>query len=386
MARIIVAGYMVRHPVAGNLLAFFQYVLGLHRLGHELFYIEESGWPGSCYDPTKSVQSDDPSYGLRTVRALATEYGLKIPFCYINRDSGSVDGAAWQDIKRELQRADLLLNVGGVCWLEEFLLCRRRALIDMDPFFAQIGRFGMDGFSDHQVYFSYGMNIGRPGCGIPVGRTDWISSVPPVMPELWSGIEPVHEVQGKSAERNVLTTIANWKAYGAVTYKGERYGQKDEEFLKVIDLPRHTSQRLELAVSGIGPGLTEQLRSAGWLVRGATELSSSVSAYRQYIARSRGEFSVAKNAYVKTHSGWFSDRSVCYLASGRPVLVQDTGIGDCLPTGEGLLTFRDIPEALSGIESINAGYEKHCRAAQALAAEYFAAEVVLPRLLNAALN
>ena len=386
MARIILAGYMVRHPVAGNLLAFFQYLLGLHRLGHELFYIEESGWPGSCYNPTKNIQSDDPSYGLRTVRALATEYGLRIPFCFINRESGSVDGAERQDINRKLQRADLLLNIGGVCWLEEFRLCRRRALIDMDPLFTQIGRFGADGFSEHQVYFSYGTNIGRPGCGIPVDRTDWIASVPPVVPELWSAIEPDHETQGQLAERDALTTIANWKAYGSVRYRGEHYGQKDEEFLRIIDLPRHTSQKLELAVSGIGPRLAEQFQSAGWLVRSTTELSLSVGAYRRYIAGSRGEFSVAKNAYVKTNSGWFSDRSVCYLASGKPVLVQNTGIGDCLPTGEGLLTFRDIPEALSGIESINASYQKHCQAAKALAVKYFAADVVLPRLLKVALN
>src|SRR5262245_56533462 len=141
MARIVVSGYMIRYPLAGMLMAFFHYVLGLHRLGHEVLYIEESGWPCSCYDPVTGDWQDDPRTGLRVVRGLLADCGVQVPVCYVNRDSGQVEGTSWEDVKRMLGEADLLLNVGGVCWLPEFRLCRRRALIDLDPFFTQMDRF-----------------------------------------------------------------------------------------------------------------------------------------------------------------------------------------------------------------------------------------------------
>src|SRR5262245_15719678 len=209
MARVVVCGYMVRHPVAGNLLAFFHYVLGLHRLGHEVAYLEESGWPSSCYDPDPRHWHDHPHTGLRVVRALAAEHGMRVPVCYVNRDSGQVDGADWAEVKRMLGAADLLLNVGGVCWLPEFRLCRRRALVDMDPFFTQVAQFAARVLRDYDAHFSYGANIGRPGCTVPTGGVDWRSTVPPVVPELWEGAAPAAEAP--------FTTVANWSSYGGLT-------------------------------------------------------------------------------------------------------------------------------------------------------------------------
>src|SRR5262245_16502437 len=142
MARIVVCGYMIRYPVAGMLLAYFHYVLGLLRLGHEVLYFEESGWSGSCYDPVASTCSDDPERGLQILHRVMESFGISIPVCYVNRDSGPVRGLSWRDAKDMLSKADLLLNLGGVCWLPEFRLTPRLAFVDMDPFFTQVGRFG----------------------------------------------------------------------------------------------------------------------------------------------------------------------------------------------------------------------------------------------------
>lgn len=385
MARIIVCGYMIRHPVVGLLLAYFQYVLGLHRLGHDVLYLEESGWPQSCYDPVAQTHSDDPSPGLRVVQELLADYGLKIPVCYVNRDSGAIQGADWQEVKRMLGAAELLLNVGGVCWLPEFHLCRRRALIDMDPFFTQVGCFATESLNQHHVHFSYGVNIGHLGCNIPTVGIDWHSTVPPVVPELWQSRLTTRKETATDAEINQrFTTIANWSAYGGITYHGEHYGQKDEEFLRLLQLPSHTSQRLELALSGCNQGVKERLTAAGWLIRDGGAVSTNLSTYRAYLAASRGELSVAKHAYVKSRSGWFSDRSVCYLAAGRPAILQDTGFSDWLPAGLGVLAFSSLKEAVDCIERVNADYLAHCLAARELAERFFSYKVVLPRLLETA--
>lgn len=379
MARIVVTGYMLRHPVAGNVLAFFHYVLGLTRLGHEVCYVEESGWPYSCYDPESGLWQDFPHTGLRVVRRLMNDHGLKVPVCYVNRDTGDTDGAVWADLKRMLSSADLLLNIGGVCWLDEFRLCQRRALIDLDPLFTQMKQFGSKLLHDYHMHFSYGTNIGRPDCLIPDNGLRWRPTVPPVVPELWPAATP-----GAGAP---FTTIANWSAYGGIEHDGESYGQKDEEFMRLLPLPARTSQALELAISGADDTVRSTLRQAGWSVKDAgQEVSVDLPTYRRYILQSGGEFSVAKNAYVKTRSGWFSDRSVCYLAAGLPVILQDTGYSDWLPAGRGVLAFSSLEEAAECIARVNADYEGHRRAARQIAAQAFDYRVVLPRLLEVALG
>ena len=382
MAKIVVCGYMVRFPVAGNVLAYFSYVLGLHRLGHQVVYLEESGWPSSCYDPAEGQWHDDPSAGLKVVRSLISEYGLPVPVLYVDRESGRVDGGEWGEARRVLAEADLLLNVGGVCWLPEFKLCKCLALVDMDPLFTQAGEFGVrlgGNFQSYHALFSYGANIGLPGCTVPTMEADWLPTVPPVVPEMWNAALP--------AEGAPFTTVANWSAYGAITYGGEHYGQKDEEFMRLLDLPSRTSQKLELALSGVPGEVAERLRSAGWLVRDANRgVNMRIQAYQSYIRASRGEFSVAKHAYVKSRSGWFSDRSVCYLAAGLPVVLQDTGFSDWLSVGEGVLAFSSVQEAATYIEKVNRDYGAHCNAARKIAEETFSYKVVLPRLLDRAMS
>ncbi|MBW4453358.1 MAG: hypothetical protein KME55_12040 [Nostoc indistinguendum CM1-VF10] len=382
MARIVVCGYMIRHPVAGNLLAYFHYLLGLHHLGHEVVYLEESGWSESCYNPITRNYNDDPHVGLHAVQTLINTYGVNATVCYVNRDTGTIYGADWEEIKQMLKRADLLLNIGGVCWLPEFLLCKQRVLIDMDPFFTQIGTFATEGRNEYHAYFSYGVNIGQPNCGIPRDGIEWLPTVPPVVPEIWM------ENSGEERADSPFTTIANWNAYGGVTYKGEHYGQKDQEFMRLLELPSYCSQKLELALAGRNAEIAEvakSLQAAGWLVKDGREISASLSTYRTYLIGSRGEFSVAKQAYVKSRSGWFSDRTVCYLAAGRPAILQDTGFSDWLPTGQGVLAFSSLESAVGCIERVNKNYQAHSQAARELAEQFFSYKVVLPRLLETVL-
>jgi hypothetical protein len=369
---------MVRYPLAGNLLAFFHYVLGLHRLGHEVVYLEESGWPYACYDPESRQWEDHPSAGLRIVRALFAAHEAPIPVLYVNRGTGRVEGAARGEVEARLRSADLLLNIGGVCHLPEILECRRRAIVDMDPLFTQVERFGARALDQYHILFSYGTNIGRDDCTIPTCGVLWQPTWPPVVLGLWPWAEPAGDAP--------FTTIANWGSYGGVIHQETRHGQKDEEFLRHIDLPRRTSRRLELALSG-GHEDRPRLRGAGWTVRDAgEELGSDVAAYREYIRSSAGELSVAKNAYVRSRSGWFSDRSACYLAAGLPVVLQETGFSDWLPTGEGLLAFRTPDEAIHCLESVARDYPLHRRAAREIAAARFSHDVVLPRLLERAIG
>jgi len=155
--RIVLCGYMIRHPVAGNILAYYHYLMGLHRLGHDVVYLEESGWPNSCYDPAARAYGDDPTAGMRRVRAVMSRDGLAdVPVYFVSRETRRCYGGDFDDVEEKLKTADLLLNIGGVCWLPEFSSCRRRALIDMDPFFTQVGRFALEGIGDYHAYFSYG--------------------------------------------------------------------------------------------------------------------------------------------------------------------------------------------------------------------------------------
>jgi hypothetical protein len=276
----------------------------------------------------------------------------------------------------------LLINVGGTCSLPEFALCPRRVFIDMDPLFTQLGRFGAEDLDSYDVHFSYGANIGAPGCTISAGRVTWVPTHPPVVPEIWA---PDADSPDGLASRP-LTTIGNWNAYGAIEHNGIRYGQKSEEFLKLVDLPGRTTAQLELALSGANDSVIALLVANGWSVRNADQVTLNWDSYRSYIHRSRAEFSVAKNAYVRTASGWFSDRSVCYLASGRPVVLQDTGIARWLPTNPAVLTYSTPDEAVDCLEQLSVDYPERRRCAAEIAEACFSHRVVLPRLLDNAFS
>jgi hypothetical protein len=375
MASIAVSGYMLRHPLAGNVAAYLQYVLGLHLLGHEVIYVEEKGWPGSCYDPRTSTLGDFPDAGLALVRSVLGKHGVGAPVVWVDAEAGRVDGMSWPELRERLARADLLLDVGGLCWFEERSLPRRRALIDMDPLFTQTGRFGQ---AEYDVHFSYGVNVGRGDCAVPSAGVEWLPTVPPVVADLWEANPPHGDLP--------LTTIANWNAYAGVEHGGAFYGQKDREFERLLELPARVPVVLELALSGADTLTRERFVAAGWVVREAADVTASLGAYGGYIAGSQAELSAAKHAYVSTRSGWFSDRSVCYLAAGRPVILQDTGIATWLDADYGVVTFASVDEATEAVARVTRELHKHARAAREIAREVFDYRIVLPRLLQHALS
>jgi hypothetical protein len=377
MLRIIVCGYMIRMPVAGNVLAFAQYLLGFERLGHSVLYVEESGWPQPCYDPAKGDYSDDPATGMQYVRNLLTAIGAKCELVYIDSLNDRVHGMDRADIRREIRNADFTLNVGGVCWLPDFANAKRLALVDMDPMFTQVGKFGHDHLERYDVHFTYGTNIGQPACRIPTLGIDWQPTLPPVVLDLWQTTG-----SGDSGGARRFTSVANWSAYGEVDWDGSRYGQKDKELLKFFDLPRQTDAKIELAVSGMPCETVDRFRHAGWQLMDAAQVSHSLNEYRSYIWNSTGEFSVAKNAYVNSRSGWISDRTACYLAAGKPVVVQDTGVPHNRLYGDAFRTFTDLPSAIQALATVNNNYAAARRDALRLAEDVFSYVHILPKLVE----
>jgi hypothetical protein len=229
----------------------------------------------------------------------------------------------------------------------------------------------------YDAHFTYGTNIGQADCGVPTLGIRWQPTVPPVVPELWR-----NSALAEAVDARRYTTIANWSAYGDVEWNGEKYGQKDREWLRLIELPSQTGATLELAVSGMPSQDVARFQAAGWRLIDSTQVSRSLNDYQSYVWHSAGEFSVAKHGYVRSCSGWISDRTVCYLAAGRPVVVQDTGVPAELIGGKGWSTFVDLPGAARALAATCSDYITARRDAMRLAEEVFSYAKVLPKLLD----
>jgi hypothetical protein len=255
-----------------------------------------------------------------------------------------------------------------------------RALIDTDPVFTQLRHLrdaeALAEAERHTAFFSFGENLGRPGCSAPEDGLDWRPSRQPVVLDAWT-VTP-------GPSRGAFTTVMQWESYPAIHHAGRRYGVKAASFEPYVDLPRRTGEVLELALGSAGAP-RDRLREHGWRLQHPFPPTRDPWAFQSYVRSSKGELSIAKQAYVESSSGWFSERSTGYLASGRPVLVQDTGFTEWLPSGEGIVAFSSPDEALAGLETINGTYRRHCGAARELAAEYFDARKVLPKLLERAM-
>ncbi|MDQ3706228.1 MAG: glycosyltransferase family 1 protein [Chloroflexota bacterium] len=368
---IIVAGVMGRYPYGGVVWCSLMYLLGLMRLEHKVWYLEDMG---ECnFDPVENTLSKDPRYAVNFIRDCLQPYGLEDRWCYVDwrqRYHGHTR-EQWLDV---CAGADLFINLSGGCafWRDEYASIPHSAYIDTDPGFTQLDAARrperLDFLSRYGSLFTFGRNIGTPASLVPALGLDWEHTWQPVLVDWW---RPTNETP-----RDAFTTVMTWRI---ASFK-EIGGNKDQELLRFLDLPRHVSTPLELAVNGP----RSFLEAHGWVCRAAFEVSHNPSAYRDYIASSLGEFSVAKHTYVATNSGWFSDRTACYLASGRPAVVQDTGFSVYLPSGSGLVAFRTFQEAQDGLENVTAHYPHHANAARELAVAYFAPEVVLPPLLERA--
>lgn len=376
---IILSGTIGRSGLGGQAWAGLQYLLGLRALGHEVYYLEDCGKSSWVYVWETEEWTHELDYPAAYVRACLEPFGLGDRWIY--RDNYRALGLSVADFEGICERADLLLlrAVPFWNWRPEYDRPARRAFIDVDPGFTQIaianGDAGLaEGIARCERRFTYAQRLGRPGCSIPADGGPWIPTRPPVFLDAWP------EAAGDGTH---LTSVMRWQGFKEVVHAGVRYGQRDQEFPRYFSLPGRTSQRFRIAQMGIRP---ELLTGHGWEVAPGEIISRTPESYRDFIQASRGEFSVPKNGYVAMRGGWFSDRSVCYLASGRPVLIEDTGLLDWLPAGEGLLTFTDPDSALARIDEMNADYPRHRRAARLLAETEFATEKVLPALLKAAMD
>jgi hypothetical protein len=375
--RIVCAGHLVRYPLGGHSWHHLQYLVGFRRLGHHVTFVEHHGWPASCYDPARNVMTSSPAYGAAYVDGLLAAHGLARDWCYLAED-GRACGMPREELARRCRDADLYVSLSNVNAIPEAGACSRRALVDTDPVFTQIGVHGLGPpFDWYDVRFTYGENVHRPGCGMPTAGVTWMPTRQPVVLDLW----PVTSGDGRAP----LTTVMNWSPRGECQHGGRTYGQKPRSFEPLVDLPRHVGAPLEVALSA-PPDVCERLARAGWRLADPLAVTRTPARYQEYVRGSRAEFSVAKHGYVATASGWFSDRSTAYLASGRPVVMEDTGFSDVLPCGRGLLSFRDRAEAVAAIGALSRDYAAHCRTAREIAEAYFDARHVLGRLLDAAME
>jgi hypothetical protein len=302
-------------------------------------------------------------------------YGLGNRWCYIDF-RGGFHGMSQTQWRRTCKEADLLLNLSGGCWFwrDEYAAIDRCVFIDSDPAFTQLAidagpDWYREFFEPFDALFTFGANIGTPRCTVPVGDLDWHPTWQPLSLEAWAGTMP-----DSSDPR--LTTVMTWEIESFVDIGGN----KNSEFSIVSDLPRQVEIPLEVAINATDD-VWKELTRRGWRLRPALEISSTVADYRHYLQQATGELSVAKSTYVRTASGWFSDRTECFLAAERPAVVQDTGWSAHLPTGAGLFAFRDSEEARAGVESLLSHPAAHRAAAGELAREHFADDVVLPALL-----
>jgi hypothetical protein len=378
--RVVVLGYIVRGPLGGLAWHHLQYVMGLARLGHDVYFAEDSDDYEGCYDPSRGVMDADPAYGLTFIDRVFRRLGLGERWAYHDAHVGRRHGPAACFLEELGRTADLLLNVSGMNPLREWWMnvpCR--VLIDTDPVFTQIRHItdapARAAAARHTAFFTFAENFGRLGCTVPADGFAWQPTRQPVVLDAW----PV--TPGPAAGR--FTTVMQWDSYAAREHGGRHYGMKSESFEPYLGVPRSAPGRFELALGSAGAP-RELLRAHGWQVSDPLAVTRDPWTYQDYLRGSLGEFSVAKHGYVASGSGWFSERSAAYLASGRPVVVQDTGFTKWLPAGQGLLAFGSPGEAVARADEVTRDYARHCEMARALAEDYFDSSEVLSRLVGLA--
>lgn len=390
---VLYSGALAQVPRQGGLTwLHLQFLLGLRRLGWNILFIdrlESEMCVNEAGRPAPFEESQNLSYFLKVMRefGLAETFSLSCRRRLAPRDELHLAerdvyfGLSRQRVLERSAEADVLINVMGYLDDEEILSrVRRRVFLDIDPGFGQMWRdLGLhDPFRGHDAFVTLGRNIGRPDCAIPTGGLKWITMPQPVVLEQW----PAQPLLPDGA----FTSIGAWRGpNGPIEYKGRTYGLRVHEFRKFVGLPSLCpDSRFEMAFE-IHPGDAKDidlLRGNGWSLVDPNVVAGGPAEYRAYIGRSKAEFMIPKQMYVETNSGLLSDRSVYYLASGRPVLARDTGLGHLYPTGDGLLTFATLEEAVAGVETINRDYARHAKVAREIAVEYFDSDKVLTRLLN----
>jgi hypothetical protein len=379
--RIVVTGQMAQYPLGGVTWFYLHYVLGFARLGHEVWYVEDSGqWP---YNPTADGLLETCDYNVEYLRSVMDRFGFSGRWAYKFPWESQWFGMTVDQIRELTETADMLVNVSGT--LERPWTYRpipRLVYLDTDPVFTQVklarGQADFRKLVDaHDVHFTYGEHDSP---SVPATGHHWRKTRAPVVLSEW---------RTDATPRDVFTTVMNWTSHNSVEFNGISYGQKDEEFRPYLGLPALVAPAtLELAMGSGKNGAPPRslLEHKGWRLVNPIDVCPDLDGFRTYTETSKAEWGVAKNGYVRGQSGWFSERSARYLAAGRPVVVQETGFSHVLPVGEGILPFRTIDEASRRIREIETHYDRHSRAARAIAEEYFDAEKVLRRLIDEVMN
>jgi len=399
--RIVVTGLIAQHPRLGGVAwDYLQYPVGLARLGHDVYYLEDSGefpYFDGGGDDRDSWIAHDPSANVEQLAQTMARFDLADRWMYRFPTEPRWYGLSQRRRRDVLETADLLINVSGT--LErpaEYRAIPRLVYIDSDPVFTQVKLAlprGQAAFRKrvalHDVLFSFGERIASTEYAD--GR-DWRPTRQPILLSEWQPQEPT---------RDVFTTVMSWTSYRPLRYRGQLYGQKDVELLRFLDLPTAVApSRLEVALGGAhhadwetGPTRTsgartpaQVLRAARWEVADAASVAGGLDRYRRYVCSSKGELSVAKHGYVVGRAGWFSCRSACYLAAGRPAIVEETGFSGVLPAGEGIVAFATPDEAADAVREVTGRYARHACAARELAVEYFDSDRVLTKLVEEAMT
>lgn len=379
---VIVAGALAQRPhVGGHAWVFLQYLLGFRRLGWDVLFVDRVE-PDMCVDDRGRPSSFSASANLRYLERVMEGFGLGDCWTLLYDGGREVAGVPRHEVVDRARRSSLLLNVMAYLEDEEILAAAPlRVLLDIDPGFGQMWQdLGLhELFRDHDRYVTVGERIGAPDCAIPTCGIDWVTTKPPVELGEWPA--------SPTAAGMRFTSVVTWRgAFGPIEYAGRTYGLRAHEFRRFLALPSLSSAAFEIALNidaDADVADVDRLQEHGWKLVDPLIVASDPWCYRDYVRASMAELMIAKNLYVDTRGGWFSDRSACYLASGKPVLAQDTGLEGLVPSGEGLVTFSTLEEAVAGAQQIIEDYPRHSAAAREIAVEHFAAEQVLPRLLSA---
>jgi hypothetical protein len=388
--RLILLGAMGRIPFAGMAWESLHYIEGFHRLGHEVYYIEDtSNWPYQA--PGQTV--------TEACRSTAAYVGRMMTWCGLPdrwafraaAQKGRVYGLSESAFSHVFKQADLLINLTGSTVLrDEHLQVPVRVYLQTDPGAGEIQaaqghRPTMQMLRVHTHFFNFAENLGAPDCPLPAQPVEYHLTRQPIVLDWFTppGYRP-HGASRPPGDVFRFTTVGNWKQTGEdIKWKGEIYTwSKHHEFLKLIDLPRRIGQPIELALSSIDAKTIQLLEARGWRIVDACGLTTDILPYRDYIFGSDAEFTVAKDQNVRLRTGWFSERSASYLTAGKPVITQDTGFRKVLPNAEGLFAFNTIEEVVVAFDAIKTDYQRHSRAARAIAEEYFRAETVLDKFLR----
>jgi hypothetical protein len=375
--KIIVTGLVGQYPLGGVSWDYIQYAVGLKLLGHDVYYIEDTGQ--HPFNPLEGGISRGCDFNVRYLQAVMARFGMEDRWAYHFSWKSQWFGLTENKREEVIQSADILINVSGsLAYPQKYRNIPCLVYIDSDPVFTQVklarGQADFRRMVEmHDVHFSFGEQLSEAA---PETAFDWRPTRQPVVLDEWRKGGPV---------RDVYTTVMNWTSYKPLKYRGTTYAQKDVEFERFVDLPGRLPQvSLEIAVNTGKTRRTPRglLARKGWHVVHPDQVCPDMDSYRSYITGSRAEWSIAKNGYVVGQSGWFSCRSACYLAAGRPVVVQDTGFSGVLPTGTGIVSFSTLQEAVDGILDVESRYDIHCRAAREIAEEFFDSSLVLSRLLD----